>query len=106
MKESKIRLIFYVFGILAAVFLSVHLFMLFANTMSFVTRTSSSTISLELKNIYYKISLVLLLFFAYSHGTLGLRRTLYNFYKKKIGKAVIILLWLTLVPLVYFALLS
>ncbi|ARM75319.1 hypothetical protein [Acidianus manzaensis] len=103
MNEAKIRLIFYIFGILASIFLAIHLSMLFITPMNFTTRTSTRVINNELVNKWYVTSLLLLLVFSYSHATLGLRRTLHS---TKFSKYIITLLWISLLVLIYIIIIS
>ncbi|WP_420824470.1 hypothetical protein [Stygiolobus azoricus] len=101
MNEAKLRFWFYIAGILTAIFLAVHLSMLFITPLNFVERTSTATIDYYLRDYFYDTALSLLLIFAFIHATLGVRRTLHD-YGIKNTKGVVITMFAILFILLYF----
>jgi succinate dehydrogenase hydrophobic anchor subunit len=101
MNEAKLRFWFYVAGILTAILLGIHLSMLFITPLNFVERTSTGPVDYYLRDYLYDTALSLLLIFAFTHGILGIRRTLYN-YGIKNTKIVEVIMLFILFVLLYF----
>ena len=103
MRESKLRFWgVYITGIITLFLLSIHFFMLFANNMSFDVRTSAPVVNEYLSNTAYYALLGLLLIVAFTHGLLGIRRSMYDFGLKKGVKDVIVGGIILLIILLFF----